>query len=533
VKLVAKSGNLCIEISPGRTLVVGRTADCDVPVPDPTVSRRHAELDLTESGLRLRDLGSTNGTFVDGKRVHDAMALPGAQIAFGKVDFELQAPEPGPAAGDAQQSGLGEEALDGTIVRQMRVPGAADIAAQLADAPAGGSVLRIGSASPADRQEKKLALLIDIAKELSRQTDVDRLLDKVVNLTFQVMSVDRVAILMTGPGGELALRVARGRLPDAAGVGVRVPRSIARKALEERVAVLIENAAADQRFAGGSVLAQRIQSALCAPLLGGLGTLLGLIYMDNQGATHSFSEDDLSFLAAFSAIVAVAIENSQLIERVGREAVALANFQRYFTPDLARQIAGEAGDVKIGGDRRDVVVLFSDIRGFTSMSEQMSPDEIASLLTEYFSEMVDIVFAHGGTLDKFIGDAVMALWGAPLARRDDADQAVRAAIAMQRRVDWLNAEWSQQGRRTISVGMGLHAGEVFAGNIGSDLRLEYTVIGDTVNTASRLCAQAGPREILISRLLYRRLAERPPVRRLEPLPLKGKAEAFDVYSIEL
>jgi adenylate cyclase len=538
VKLVAKSGSQSVEIAAGRTLIVGRTDDCDLPIADPTVSRRHAELDLTEGGLRLRDLGSTNGTFVDGRRVSDAVALPGAEIAFGKVRFELQpaAELPGTSAPGAAPSGLADSQPVGTIVRQLSLRGSADVVAQLADAPAGKSVLRIGGKTAAVRLEKKLALLIAIAQELSQQAEVDRLLEKVVNLTFQVMNVDRVAILMAGPGGEFLPRVARNRVPvkgGTGGIGPPVPRSIARKAVEERVAVLIENAPDDSRFAGASVFSQSVKSALCAPLLGGLGTVLGLIYLDNQAATHSFSEEDLSFLTAFSGIVAVAIENSQLIERVRREAVVLANFHRYFAPDLARQIAGAEGEVQLGGVKRDVVVLFSDIRGFTPLSERMSPDEIATLLTEYFSEMVDVVFEHGGTLDKFIGDAVMALWGAPLARGDDADQAVRAAVAMQRRIDWLNAEWGRQGRQTIGVGIGLNAGEVFAGNIGSDVRLEYTVIGDPVNTASRLCSRAGPGEVLISESLYRRLANPPPVRGLEPMPLKGKVQPVPVYSIEL
>jgi adenylate cyclase len=537
VKLVAKSGTLSVEILPGRTFVVGRTDDCDLPLADPTVSRRHAELDITDSGLRLQDLGSTNGTFVDGRRVSDAVALPGAQIAFGKVGFDLVEP----AAAGGPPSGLVEGPLGGTIVRQIKLRGTADIAAQLVDAPpAGKSVLRIGGKTAAVRLEKKLALLIAIAQELSQQAEVDRLLEKVVNLTFQVMSVDRVAILMASPGGELVPRVARSRTAGTgtagggtASGGPPVPRSIASKAVEERVAVLIENAPDDSRFAGGSVFLQSVKSAMCAPLLGRLGTVLGIIYLDNQAATHSFSEEDLSFLTAFSGIVAVAIENSQLIERVRREAVVLSNFQRYFAPDLARQIAGAEGEVQLGGAKRDVVVLFSDIRGFTPLSERMSPDEIASLLTEYFSEMVDVVFEHGGTLDKFIGDAVMALWGAPLARTDDADRAVRAAVAMQRRIDWLNAEWSRQGRQTIGVGIGINAGEVFAGNIGSDQRLEYTVIGDPVNTASRLCSRAGPGEVLISELLCRRLTNPPRVRALEPMPLKGKAQAVPVFSIEL
>jgi adenylate cyclase len=526
--LVAAAGSPSVQLVKGRTYTVGRTAACDLPIQDPTVSRRHADLEVVGAGIRVRDLGSMNGTFLNGDRVVDAVAAPGSRLMFGKVAFDVR---DGPATEESSGGFAAENALDATILRQLPVHGPADIAAQLSDVPQGVSLLRIGGASAQDRQARKLALLIDIAKELSQQTEIDRLLDQVVGLTFQVMSVDRVAIHMAGPGGELTPRIWRSRVDSTAG-SWRVPRAIARKVVGERIAVLIENAAADQRFAGASVLLQSVQSALCAPLLGKQGSVLGLIYLDNLGATHSFSEEDLEFLTAFSGMAAVAIENSQLVERVRREAVVLSNFQRYFAPDLARQIADEESAVQLGGTKRRVVVLFSDIRGFTSLSERMSPDGIASLLTSYFTEMVEIVFEHGGTLDKFVGDAVMALWGAPLSREDDADRAIRAAVAMQRALTRLNRDWELQGRPRLAAGIGVNVGEVFAGNIGSDRRLEYTVIGDAVNIASRLCSEAGPEEILIGEPLYAALAQPPPVSALEPLPLKGKARAVPVYRVE-
>jgi len=210
----------------------------------------------------------------------------------------------------------------------------------------------------------------------------------------------------------------------------------------------------------------------------------------------------------------------------------LSNFQRYFAPDLARQIAGQEGEIQLGGAKRQVVVLFSDIRGFTQISERMSPDEIAGLLTDYFTEMVEIVFRYGGTLDKFMGDALMALWGAPIARIDDADRATRAAIGMQQALRQLNVRWQQQGRPALAVGIGLNAGEVFAGNIGSERRLEYTVIGDAVNVAARLCSQAGPGEILIAEPLHAILSQPPPVSALTPVPLRGKSRPVPVYRIE-
>ncbi|HSN85952.1 MAG TPA: adenylate/guanylate cyclase domain-containing protein [Thermoanaerobaculia bacterium] len=546
-KLVAIDGQRSVPIG-GRPLIVGRSVGCDLSIQDPTVSRQHAEVEVAPggAGLRVRDLASTNGTFLNGERIWDTVAPPGARVSFGKVLFEVQEEEPTAIV----TPGLGQDLpLDATILRQVPVRGTADIAARLSEVPQGTSRLRIVGESLADRQDMKLGLLIDIAKELSGQPDVDRLLEQIVDLTFQVMSVDRVAILLASDQGELVPRISRRRIDHTTSTGGigdtgeiamlsgrggedwRVPSAIARKAVQERVAVLLENVPVD--LAGdGTILHHRVQSALCAPLLGSHGSLLGLIYLDNLGATHSFSEEDLEFLTAFSGMAAVSLENSRLVERARREAVVLSNFQRYFAPDLAQQIAGQEEAVQLGGSKRRVTVLFSDIRGFTSLSEAMSPDEIASLLTEYFTVMVEIVFEHGGTLDKFIGDALMALWGAPLSRDDDADRATRAAMAMQRALRRLNEEWSRQGRPTLSIGIGISVGDVFAGNIGSDRRLEYTVIGDAVNTAARLCSEAGPGEILISGSLHRALANPPRVEALEPLPLKGKAQAVPVYHVE-
>jgi len=526
LKLVAVTGDRSLVLPNGRSLLVGRAVACDLSLSDPTISRRHAELEPFEGAVLVRDLDSTNGTFVNGERIREALAPPGSRIAFGKVDFDIV--EEMPAA--LPLPDFGEESGDATILRQMPVRGAADIAARLAVAPQGASLLKIQGESAFDRQARKLDLLLDIAKELSQQTEIGRLLEKVVDVAFQVMSVDRVAILLAGADGDLISRISRsrGERPDAEW---HVPRVIARRAVAERVAFLIENVPADARFGEGTILRQRVQSALCAPLLSGQG-VLGLIYLDNLGATHSFSEEDLEFLTAFAGMVSMAIENSQLVERVRREAVVLSNFQRYFAPDLARQIVDQEGEIQLGGAKRRVAILFSDIRGFTSLSERMSPDEIASLLTSYFTEMVEIVFEHGGTLDKFIGDALMALWGAPLAREDDADRAIQAALAMQRRLERLNRESAGPGRPVLLIGIGLDVGEVFAGNIGSERRLEYTVIGDAVNTAARLCAEASPGEVLISECLYRSLTSPPPVDVLAPLQLKGKTQPVPVYRVD-
>ena len=537
-KLLSTSGEQSIDLQLGRKLVVGRAVTSDVPIYDPTISRRHAEVVLTESGVRVTDLGSSNGTFLNGAKITEAEAGANDVVTFGKVAFrvkEVTAPLPRPqvvppAEFASPRPGGKGGAAGGTIVRQLPVSGGDP--AIVIDQPQCSSHLKVTGQSQEERREKKLSLLLEVSKELSKQQELDRLLDKVVDFTFQIMNVDRVSILLLdGKSDELIPRISKSRTGDAS-AAKHVPQSIARKAVEERVAILSDNAAADERFKGKSILIQSVRSAMCTPLMGSDQKVLGILYVDNLTATHSFADEDLEFLIAFGGLTAVAIENSQLSERIRREALVRSNFERYFSPNIAQVIAEQQDAGRLPSEKRPVVVFFSDIRGFTPMSETMSPDEIAKLLTEYFTEMVDKVFEHGGTLDKFMGDAIMALWGAPIAHEDDADRAVQCALAQLTELEKLNSKWKQEGRTEVQIGIAINFGEVFAGNIGSDRRLEYTVIGDAVNTAYRLCGKAGPNEILISEPFYQQLKKKPPVEALEPIQVKGKAKKIPVYRVK-
>src|SRR5882762_5382309 len=538
-KLLSTSGEQSIDLQLGRKLVVGRAVTSDVPIYDPTISRRHAEIVLTDSGVHVTDLGSSNGTFLNGAKITEAEAGANDVVTFGKVAFRVKEvtvpvlrPQvvPTPADFASPKPGVKGGVVGGTIVRQLPVSGG--VPAIVVDEPQGSSHLKVRAQTQEERREKKLSLLLEVSKELSKQQELDRLLDKVVDFTFQIMNVDRVSILLLdGKSNELVPRISKSRTGDAS-AAKHVPQSIARKAVEERVAILSDNAAADERFKGKSILIQSVRSAMCTPLMGSDSKVLGILYVDNLTATHSFADEDLEFLIAFGGLTAVAIENSQLSERIRREALVRSNFERYFSPNIAQVIAQQQDAGRLPSEKRPVVVFFSDIRGFTPMSETMSPDEIAKLLTEYFTEMVDKVFEHGGTLDKFMGDAIMALWGAPIAHADDADRAVQCALEQLTELEKLNAKWKQEGRTEVQIGIAINFGEVFAGNIGSDRRLEYTVIGDAVNTAYRLCGKAGPNEILISEPFYQQLKKKPPVEALEPIQVKGKTKKIPVYRVK-
>ena len=238
-------------------------------------------------------------------------------------------------------------------------------------------------------------------------------------------------------------------------------------------------------------------------------TALGLLYV-TAGEAAALGREELEFVTAFAGIVAVTLENLWLMARARDEALAQAGYQRHFAPFVADQIAGQHDGIRLDGDRHQVSFLCCEIRGVAELAEELRPEEIARLLKELFSEVVDVVFEHGGTLDHLTGTGLTALWGAPLRRPDDADEAVQAAIGMQRGLERLKGEWSRQQRAQLEIAIGIDLGQVFAGCVGSDRRHEYTAIGQPVVRSSALCAAAGANEILVTEAVLEALASPPP-----------------------
>jgi adenylate cyclase len=530
-RLVSFSGDQSFELPVGRSLIVGRGVSSDIAIYDPTISRRHAELTVGVDGVQVRDLGSSNGTCINGSRIVTGRLNPNDSITFGKVLFQLKEQRvSGQAAGPSATPIQHPAAVGDTIVRQLMVSGGTT-GITSRNRSSGFGQLRVAANSAEERQARKLSMLLDISQKLSGEFDLDKLLGNVVDMMFEVMDVDRVSVLLHNESiGELVPSISRSRMGDT---GVQqVPRSIVEKVMKERVAVVSDNTRSDSRFKGHSIVTQSVRSAMCSPLMASGDRILGLLYVDSVTAANSFSDEDLQFLVAFSGLVAIGVRNSRYAEQVRREALVRSNFERYFAPNIAAEIAQQDAVVPLGGERRPITILFSDIRGFTAMAESMSPDAIAQLLTEYFSEMVEIIFEHGGTLDKFVGDAIMALWGTPIAHADDPDRALRAAAAMQQGVARLNHRWAQAGRPEIGVGIGINYGDVFAGNIGSHRRLEYTVIGDAVNVASRLCSEAAPGEILVSEALCRVVKDPAEYEYLPAMALRGRTRSVQVYRVK-
>lgn len=525
-RLVSADGQLSFELRAGAPLVLGRALSSDLPVLDPTVSRRHAELDVHQGAVVLKDLGSSNGTFVNGARVSETALRAGDRVVFGKIQFELRELSP-LLIDDGSAETMRRAARAGTtIIRQVPVP---DADQTLERALRASGVQRSVDATVAplpqhERDRLKLTLLLEISKALTRTTSVTALLDKVVEFTFRMIEVDQASVLLLDDDGNLTERVTRTRDGSAPHP---VSQGLAHTAIEQKVALLSDNDDVSAMITPSASPA--VRSSVFAPFIGSEGRVLGVLYVDSLTSTRRVDDDDLEFLVAFAGIGAVALDNLRFAERIRQEALIRENYERFFTPHLAAQISAAPDRLRLGGERRKVAVLFTDIRGFTPLAARLTPDETAKLLTEYFTEMADCVFRHGGTLDKFIGDAVMAQWGAPISNPDDADRALRAAQDMMHAVQRLNARWQAQGRPALHVGMGLNYGEAFAGFLGSERRIEYTVIGDTVNVASHVCGAAQGGEILVTEAFRDALSAPYPLQPRSPLHLSGRSEPYTVY----
>ena len=506
------------ELEPGRA-TLGRGLDNDIVVSDGSLSRHHAQIDVEAGRVTISDLGSKNGVEVDGVRIESRVLHGGERITFGDAVFRLE------LASEVDGLSYVHDIHDDLAHRPIRT--------LLADRDddLGSTRLLLTSIEPEERGREKLQVLLKVGQILSSPAPLDTVLERIVELVLQILDVHRAAILLLDPrSGEIEPRVARIREGSAADAADGLySETIARYVVEHRVAAVFSDVAQDRRFRDAeSVLEQTIRACMCAPLKP-KDEVLGVLYVDNLSLPGQFARDDLEFLSAFANQAAVAIDNSMLYEKLEREAVRRNNLERFFPPTVIGTLLegeGTAGEAI----ETEVTAVFTDICGFTRMASAMRPTEVVALLNEYFPAMANVVFDHQGTLEKYIGDAMLAVWGAPFRRPDDADRALRAAVDMQRAIAELNRGWDAD--RSIQVHVGLSTGAVAAGNIGTDAYLQYATIGDTTNLASRICDVAGPGEILLAESTQQCLSS--PDWKLEPLDpvaVKGKDEALQLYRV--
>jgi adenylate cyclase len=392
------------------------------------------------------------------------------------------------------------------------------------------------------RKAKMLELVYEMSRTLGTVFDLKEIFEKATDLIFRGTPADRVVALLAdekagSKNGEAELSQIAVRTRDQSiqqlSEKLTVSRTITQKVVHERVAILSQDARTDAQFSGAeSIVAQGVRSTICAPLITE-SNVHGVVYADRLDPFAAFTPEDLELISAVAAQAAVIVETVRAHTRLAREEVARANYSRFMPEYVVKQLLDNPDSFRLGGLNQTITVLFADIRGFTALSEREKPERVVRLLNRYFSAMSEIIFAHGGTLDKYIGDGLMAIFGAPSATPDDALNAVKAAVAMQRRIMMLNGELVAEQLSPVSVGIGLHTGEATIGYIGSDKRSEYTAIGDTVNLASRLESNALGGQILVSEATAAAINGAFSLFAHEPLSVKNRVQPVNLFEVNL
>jgi adenylate cyclase len=369
----------------------------------------------------------------------------------------------------------------------------------------------------------------ELSQEIALERDTGKLLDKILASIFKFIRADRGVIFLKKPSGELEVGASRRR--DGTDAPIQVSATIMNRVMDERAAVLTHDAAMDFAGAKGkSMILNRISSAIVVPLLHD-DEILGVLWLDSETLAQ-FQRKDLELVTAIVNQAAMFIEINILAKKIEREIVTRERFSRLLSPNVAERVISGQLEIKKGGELvRECTVFNSDIRGFTAMSERTEPQIIVDMLNEYFELMVDKLFKYEGTLDKFMGDGIMALWGAPVAHPDDACLSVQCALEQMVALGDFNRARMATGQPALAIGIGIHTGPLVAGYIGSSKALSYTVIGDTANTSARLCGIATPGQIIVSETTYARLGPRFEYQELPPAHVKNKANALRIFNV--
>ena len=583
---------------------LGRHPSNTVQLLDKIVSKEHCIIERRPNGFTLRDLGSLNGTYVNGERVAGERDLRhGDDIALGQTraryDDGSGRPMPAvagysPAAGTFQPphppqsgwqpAGPASMAAPSTVgapqpygvVAQPLTPMSAIAQPHLSPTPAAGfqplplqgqplgtapmpavpaanvdindKARQIGTQIAATQKGflpfdtvsgntqqlaadyERLRLSHELSREIALERDLPSLLNKILLTIFKFVRADRGVIFLKANDGQLVPGASQRR--DGTNQPIPVSSTIMNHVIRERATVLTHDAAMDFAASKGkSMILNRISSAIVAPLLHN-DEILGVLWLDSETLAQ-FQPKDMEIVTAIATQAAMFIEINILGRKVEAEIVNRERFSRLLSPNVAQRVMSGELEVKKGGQLVEECTVFnSDIRGFTRMSDGANPAGIVEMLNDYFELMVEVLFKHEGTLDKFMGDGIMALWGAPVVHPDDAVRSVECALEQMDVLGKFNRTRMEEGHLALAMGIGIHTGPLVAGYIGSSKALSYTVIGDTANTSARLCGVAAAGQVIVSEHTLARLNGKFETEELPPANLKGKEKPFRMFDIK-
>jgi adenylate cyclase len=509
---------------------IGRSNDNDIILNDFSVSRRHATLRKENGAWVIHDNQSTNGVRIKEKLVQSARVGDGDQAVVGTFVLRFREEVEAPAAVAPRKHDSTSTCIRPISEFNLDFGLEKDVESVASESTTG----RKRAVLDVAYKNKVFEILVQVAKTLISVDDVETVLGTVMDLIFEYLPVDRGFLLLEEEDG-LKLRISRLKSSSRMTTdGAPYSRTIVDMVVRQKVAVLTSDAQTDERFeAGMSIRIQQIRSAMCAPLWS-RDSVIGVIHVDSPMHVGSFTEKDLDLLTALANFAAVAIERARLRERIEEERRIRGRLERYHSPQVIEEIIAhaEATGAREVALTKSVTVLFADLVGFTSWSEKMAASELASLLTRFFTLASEAIFSQDGTIDKFIGDAVMAFFGAPIDQPDHAARAVSAALKVQEEMAVWNSERAARGEFPVAVRIALNTGEAIVGEIGSERRVDYTVLGNAVNVAARMeefVACAG--DIVIGPGTYEAVKNRFEVAQMGQFALKGLSAQVPMYKV--
>ncbi len=520
-------------------ITIGRGSANDLVLNDPSVSRFHAVVKQhPEGGVLIADRSSTNGVLLDGQRIRGEHRFePADRVHIGIYELRLESEDASLVVRRADLPATLDQVLHGDMHGILAPPPLA---------PGATATELRTQLKHLERENYLLRLLYDAGKALHSKLSIDDIAEQTVELAFRIEGVERGFAMLLDERGEVSreteVRYRSGSKSDQP--NIILSRAIVERLKTEMEPILIMDAHSDARFQGSeSMKLSGLRSAMCAPLVApgeweahtgsfsGRPRLFGILYVDNMDRAAAFTEEELNVFAIVAAQAAAAIDSARARTELAEAAIQRQALERFLAPEVVEMVAAHPEEIHLGGINQLATILFADIRGFTALSERMAPEKIVELLNEYFTRVTDVIFDHGGTLDKYLGDGVLAVFGAPISKGNDALNAMRAAVAIQRLLLELNRDAPARHWPELKVGIGVNTGVVTAGNIGSPRRIDYTVVGDAVNVAARLMSHAAPGQILTTKATVMELGGEFGVTDLPPLLVKGKSEPLYVYAV--
>lgn len=523
---------------------IGRTPDNDICIRENDVSRRHAVIRLAGDYYVIEDLGSKNGVLVNDKQLESFVSQPLYNgdiigISSAAMIFYSEGKNP-PTGGKLLEEEIQDEV---TQYSSADVVGGFTVIMKREEAPVFPKHATIDatmSMLELDREEdlraavERFRAMVKVSVELGTEIKTDILLQKIMDSIFDIFpQADRSFIMLCdSEDGEMKPVAARRcNAEEGCEEDFEVSQTIINSVIQNKQSVLSSNALQDDRFTGGRSIADfSIQSLMYVPFIH-KDEILGIITVDTTSKEHAFNKDDLAMLTGIAAEAAIALKNVQLYNEVEKETQLRTHLSRYLSPDIVEGVLEGTIPLRLGGEEKYGTVLFSDIVGFTSMSENMTALEVVERLNRYFLLVTEIVTRNRGTLHKFEGDMVMAFWNVMFEDENAEMNAVRTGLEMQLAVWLFGLELEAEGQKPIYLGVGCNTGSFAGGNIGGKDKMEYTVIGDNINAGKRIESLSGRWQLFIAESTYDPLKDKAIAIGLPPTKVKGKEQPIKAFSI--